>query len=238
MNELLLVVTSFFASTLAGVTAMGGGILLISVMAAFLPPFAIVPIHGAVMLASNATRALFGLRHMEWRIFRQFLCGGVVGAAIGSRFIWSIPPEAIPLLLGSFILVVTWMPAFKVESRLPLKFFWLGGIQTFLSLFVGATGPLLSLFLLREGLGRDRLVVTHALLMTSVHVLKVTTFGLVGFVFRPYLLLLAGMIAAVTLGSYFGTYVRAKVPEKPFRRVLKVLLTLLALRMILRFLLT
>jgi len=46
------------------------------------------------------------------------------------------------------------------------------------------------------------------------------------------------MIAAVTLGSYFGTYVRAKVPEKPFRRVLKVLLTLLALRMILRFLLT
>jgi len=100
------------------------------------------------------------------------------------------------------------------------------------------TGPLLSLFSLREGLGKDRFVVTHALLMTSVHFLKVTTFGFVGFVFTPYFLLLGGMIAGVTFGSYLGTYVRGKVPKKPFRRALKVLLTVLALRMILRLLLT
>lgn len=133
-------------------------------MAAFLPPPAIVPIHGVVMLASTGTRALFGFRHIEWRIFRQYLCGGIIGAAIGSRLIKSIPPEVIPLLLGCFILLFTWMPTFEVESRIPFEFFWLGGIQTFLS--VGVTGPLLSLFLLREGLGKDRFVVTHALLMT------------------------------------------------------------------------
>jgi uncharacterized membrane protein YfcA len=238
MNELILIVTSFLASTLAGITAMGGGVLLISVMAAFLPPLAIVPVHGVVMFASNATRALFGFRHIEWPIFRLYFCGGIIGAAIGSRFIKSIPAEIIPLLLGSFILIVTWIPTFKIEKRIPAKFFWMGGIQTFLSLFVGATGPLLSSVLVREGMERDRLVVTHAFLMTSAHLLKVTTFGLVGFVFTPYIPLLVGMIAGVTLGSYFGTYLRGKVPEKPFRQVLKTLLTILALRMILKVMLT
>lgn len=234
MNELILIVVSFLASTLAAIAGMGGGVLLISVMPGFLPPPAIVPVHGLVQVVSTGTRAWFGFSHIEWSVFRAFLCGGIIGAAIGSQCIKSVPAELIPLLLGTFILIVTWMPTFELETRIPAKFFWFGGIQTFLSLFVGATGPLLSLFLLREGLGRDRLVVTHALLMTIVHLLKVTTFGLVGFVFRPYFPLLGGMVVSVALGSYFGTYLRGKVPERPFRGVLKVLLTVLALRMILK----
>jgi len=129
MNELILIAVSLFASTLAGIAGMGGGILLISVMAALLPPPSIVPIHEAVMLASNATRALFGFRYMEWRTFRQFLCGGVVGAAIGSRLIKSIPPEVIPLLLGCFILIFTWMPTFKVKVVYHLNFSGSGGFR-------------------------------------------------------------------------------------------------------------
>jgi len=233
-SELVLIIAAFLSSALTGIIGMGGGVLLLSVMAIFLPPAAIVPVHGVVLTVSNATRGLFGYRHIDWRISGQYLCGAIVGAAIGSQFVTRVPPGLIPLFLGIFILMVTWMPFWKAEARVPLKFFWLGAAKTLLSLFVGAIGGFLSSFLLREGLGRDRFVVTGAALATTSHVLKVIVFGLLGFAFGPYLPLLTGMIVSVTLGSYVGTHLRGKVPEKPFRHVLKILLTGLALRMIIK----
>ena len=73
-----------------------------------------------------------------------------------------------------------------------------------------------------------------SMLMVSLHLLKVLTFGLLGFVFRPHWVLIAGMSVSVTIGSYAGTRVRSKVPEQLFRKLLRIVLTLLALRMIVR----
>lgn len=232
--EFVLIAASFLASTITGTLGLGGGVLLISVMAIFLPPVAIVPVHGVVLLVMSATRGLFGLRHVEWPIVRQYLYGAIIGAAIGSQFVRKIPPGLIPLLLGIFILTVTWMPILKTEVRIPLKFSCLGGVKTLLSLFVGATGPLLIPFLLRAGLMKDRLVVTAAVLATISHILKVTAFGLLGFAFAPYVPLLVGMMISVTLGSYVGTRLRGKVPEQPFRQAVKILVTVLASRMIIK----
>ena len=88
-------------------------------------------------------------------------------------------------------------------------------------------------FLIREGLSRDRLVITHSTQMTAVHIIKVSTFFLLGFTFAPYLYLMAGMILAATLGSWVGTRCRSRIPEALFRKILKWVVTLLALRMIL-----
>jgi uncharacterized membrane protein YfcA len=110
----------------------------------------------------------------------------------------------------------------------------LGAVQTALSLFVGVAGPLNMPFLLRENLGRDRTVVTHAVQMTAMHILKVIAFGLVGFAFGPYLPLVLGMVVAATLGSYAGTRVRTYVPEALFRQGLKILITVLSIRMVIQ----
>ena len=234
VNALILIVTCLCSSVLSGIIGTGGAMLLIAVMAMFLPPAAIVPLHGVVQLVSSVTRGLFGFRHVAWRICGQYLCGAVIGAAVASQFVARIPPGSIPILLGAFVLIVTWMPGVQAEVRVPVKFLFFGAGITFLSLFVGATAGLLASLMLREGLGRDRYVVTVALLATISHALKIIAFGLLGFAFSPYASLLVGMILSVTLGSYVGTRLRGKVPEKPFRQALKILLTILALRMILK----
>ena len=232
--EFVLIAASFLASTMTATLGIGGGVLLLSVMAIFLPPVAIVPVHGVVLLVMSATRGLFGFRHIQWRIPEQYLSGAIIGAALGSQFVTRVPPGLIPVLLGTFILIVTWMPPIRTEAQVPFKFLWLGGVKTFLSLFVGATGPLLTPFVLREGLSRDEFVVTVAVLATISHVLKVTTFGLLGFSYAPYMPLLAGMIIVVTFGSYLGTRLRGKAPEQLFRQAVKILVTVLASRMIIK----
>ena len=235
MDALFLIAVSFCSSTLTAVIGLGVGILLISVMPGLLPAAAVVPVHGVVQLASNASRVSFGLRHVEWRICAPFAVGAVVGAAIGSRFVVALPSNYLPLIIGCFVLITVWLPGLKRAFRLPGRFASLGAIQTFISLFVGAAGPLTTPFLLREGLPRDRMVVTHGSLMTVVHLLKILTFGFLGFAFSPYLYLIAGMIVSVTAGSYAGTRLRPHLPEELFRKLFKVVVTGLALRMIVRF---
>ena len=70
--------------------------------------------------------------------------------------------------------------------------------------------------------------------MTIVHLVKIITFGLLGFAFGPHLILMALMVVAVISGSYTGTKLRHRVPEELFRKAFKMLITLLAIRMIVK----
>lgn len=234
MGPLFLIAAAFFSSTLTAVLGLGGGVLLISLMPGVLPAAAVVPVHGVVQLAANVTRALFGARHILWRLVAAFAGGAAVGAAAGSQIVVTVPSGALPVLLGVFVLVVTWLPKRWLALDLPGRYVSVGAVQTFLSLFVGAAGPLLTPVLLRDELSRDRIVVNHGAMMSVLHSAKLLAFALLGFSLRPYLPLIAGMIASVSLGSYVGTRLRTRVPEDLFRSVLKVVLTLLALRLILK----
>lgn len=232
METLYLICFSFLTSTFTGVIGMGGGIMLISVMPGLIAPVAIIPVHGVVQLASNCSRVALGLRHMQWMILWPFLGGSVVGALLGSRIVVRLDPDIMTLTLGVFILLAVWVPIPQGNFRLPGHFAVLGALQTGLSLFVGATGPVTNAFLLRQGLSKDRLVITAGLLMMVTHLLKIVVFGMIGFAFAPYLPLIAGMIVAVTLGSFVGTRLRGRLSEALFRKIFKVLVTFLALRLI------
>ena len=232
MDSLFLIGFSFLTSAFTAIIGLGGGIMLIAVMPGLVPAAAVIPVHGAVQLASNSSRVLFGFRHVQWRLFWPFLLGAVGGALLGARLVVRLTPDHLPLFLGLFILVVTWVRVPRRAFRLPGHFAVLGAAQTVLSLFVGITGPLTNAFLLREDLPKDRLVVTHGMFMTATHLLKILVFGFVGFAFAPYLPLIAGMIVAVTLGSYTGTRLRGRLSESLFRKIFKGLVTALALRMV------
>ena len=161
ISDWFLIGAACITSMIAAVGGVGGGVVLIAIMPGFLPAAAIIPVHGLVQIASNLSRALFGLKHTEWRLAGQYAVGTVIGAALGSRFIADFEWETMPLFLGIFILLITWMPKFSRAPDFPAKFTLLGAFQTALSLFLGVSGPLNMPFLLRENLPRDRTVITH-----------------------------------------------------------------------------
>jgi len=234
MDSALLITAAFLSSSLTAVLGLGGGMLLISIMSVFLPPAAVVPVHGVVQFASNASRGAFSPKEIRREILWPFLVGCIIGAMVGSQVVPKVPTEFLPIPLGVFILLMTWLPQVKKQLWFPGKFLSLGFVQAFLTLFVGATGPLNLPFLMRAGLTRDQLVVTGAAFMTIVHLVKIITFGLLGFAFGPHLMLMMLMVVAVISGSYTGTKLRHRVPEELFRKAFKMLITLLAIRMIVK----
>jgi uncharacterized membrane protein YfcA len=102
-----------------------------------------------------------------------------------------------------------------------------------LTMFVGATGPLVSPVLARF-LENDRkgLVATHAAVMVAQHGLKIVVFGLAGFAFGRWLPLVAAMIASGFLGTLLGTRLLERMPEEKFRRWFRILITALAINLV------
>ena len=231
-SEILLILLALGTSTITAITGIGGGMILIAVMPGFLPATAIVPVHAMVQLFANSSRALFGWRFLRWEFVLAFIAGSVIGGLIAAGLTREINLEYTPLIIAAYILFTVWGP--KVEFRKPIKgeFVAIGLVQTGLSMLVGATGPMGQAALLGKGLQRDALVVTSALMTSFTHLVKIVLFGLLGFSFISYWEIILGMSAGVICGALLGTHIRYKIPQALFQKILKWVLTLLALRMI------
>jgi len=228
-----------FLALTAGVTSLvtatfgvGGGVLLLAVMAVFLPPQVIVPVHGVVQLGSNAGRALLSWRKVDWRVIAAFLPGAVAGALVGSFVLVALPPAAIYSTIAAFTLYLCWGPRLPRTALGPAGTGVLGAVTTFLTLFVGATGPLVGAFLRQQNEDRFKTVATFATAMSLQHTLKLGVFQLAGFDLKPWLALVVVMIACGAAGTFIGLKLLRRFTDRHFQLVFKLLLTVLALRLI------
>lgn len=232
MGEFALLPIAFLTSCLAGVMGMGGGVLLIAAMPGFVPAAALLPLHAATQLASNLSRAAFGWRAIDVGIIPAFLLGALAGAWLGGAIYQSLNLHWLPAVIGVLILLLTWIRLPKVGGGGQLALALLGFYQTGLGMLAGATGPVGAAVLLRRQSGRDWLVVNTALYMSLNHLLRMLAFFALGFSFAPWWQLLLGMVCASVAGSWIGTRLRARVPQINFQRWFRLLVSLLAIRMI------
>ena len=228
--ELFLI--SAFTSLFAGVLGIGGGLMLIAVLPAFVPAVAIVPLHSVTQISSNASRALFALNAVEWRYLPGFFSGSLIGVAVFGYVLSRIPTHYIPLFIGAYLLLNIWSRRFGKLLEKYENILLMGFIQTGLGLLVGATGPLAMSMLLKQTGDREKVVATSAMLMTVTHLFKIVFFGILGFAYRAYLVPLILLVSGAVLGSLIGTRLRGSIDGRHFIVALKVVLTVLALRMI------
>lgn len=206
--------------------------LLIALMPGLVPTAAIIPIHAITQLSSNVSRAAFGWRNIDWSLIPAVTIGSLAGAWFGAEIYSGLDLRWIPGLIGVIILFITWFKLPQPTGGGQLGLALLGFYQTGLGMVAGATGPLGAAVLLRHNSERDWLVVNTAAYMSLNHGLRMLAFGLMGFAFMPWINLILAMTIAVTLGSWAGTRVRSMIPQKSFDIWFKLLITLLALRMI------
>ena len=223
---------SFFTSFVTAALGIGGGLGLLSVMPAFLPMSAVVPVHGVTQLVSNASRFVFDWRHAEWRLLPAYLAGACLGGAVGYLFIGRVPDLYLSAVLGVFILLCAWTNLVKKLGKLVTGFFSIAFIQTFLSLFVASVGLISQPVLIKQGLAKNRVIVTHAMQMSVLHGLKVFAFVVAGFPFLRYWQIMLVMTVASAAGSYVGGFCRDRIPERWGVVALQAGITFFACKMI------
>lgn len=232
MDWAVFVVTlgSFIASFVNAAFATGGVYILLFSSSSVLPLAAAVPLQSAFAAASLIARVALFWQHIEWRIVWMFFLGCLMGVGIGTWTFTALPEQTIALLLGIVLLFLIWMPRLPA---MPLKrpFIFVGIVHSYLGSVFGVGGVLQPL-LLRTDLLKLQLTGTLAAAMLSLDVLKVFGYTSFGFNYLDYVPHIVGATIAGFVGTWMGKRVTHRVSETLFRRVFRVLVSIVALRFI------
>lgn len=232
-TELILVAVAFFISIWN--TSVGpSGAVTFATMAALLPAPVVVPIHAVTETAANVVRTFVLREFVDWRFVMQFALGGLLGFAVGTPLIdlVSSSQHVLQIILGSFILIATWVPLAQLGPE--KGFFAAGGgaITSFLTLFVGATTPLVAATIGQRHEDHRKVIGTSAGCMLYQHMMKIPIFGILGFSFGSYAHLLLFLVAATTIGTWIGRHLLIKVPLTIIKPIFKIVITILGAKIL------
>ena len=200
-----------------------------------LPPSAVVPVHAVVESFSALSRVVLLREYVDWSYAAYFAIGGLAGFLIGAPTFYrlSITDDLLRAVLGCAILLVTWIRLPYLSDKRWKQTSLFGGMLTScVTIFVGATSPLVAALVQQRHPDHRITLATSAVCMVAQHSGKIVVFGLIGFSFVQYTDLILSLIIASLIGSWIGRYILIKLPEKLCKLALKTIVTTLALNLI------
>jgi len=237
----VLAIAALLTSIVSGILGMAGGMMLLAVMLSFMTHAEAIPTHAAVQMASNGTRALAFLPHVDGSAFGRFLLGVLPGGTIGVLLLWWLGELGrgepyLKCLVGAYILLASWISVPKPDHTnrgtwwdFPL----LGLVAGTAALTVGAVGPLIAPLFARRDFVKERLIATKAVCQLATHVVKIPAFIFVRDIPVGKLGLLAlVMIAMVIPGTLIGKRILTGITPQAFRIAFRVALTVAGLKVL------
>lgn len=234
ITMVILTGAAFIGATISGFLGMGGGIFLLVVLfLCGLDAAVVIPVHALIQLTSNSTRVALFRRHVRWSALSVFVLCALPFPIVGLALAGYLDAEMTRVMIGVLVLFATWKPkGWRVGWGERPAFASMGVIAGTLGVVVGATGPLIAPFFLRDGWAKEEIIATKAACQMFVHVQKIVVFGLVGFAFAAELPRVLPLAFAVVLGTWVGKKFLAHLTEKQFRLAYRLVLTGLALRLV------
>ena len=246
MEFIILIIAAFITSSISAILGMGGGIILLGIMALIIPEgYMVIALHGMIQLFSNTTRTYIFREYLKKELITEFLKGVLLGLSLSTLLIIfliqlfdvesanQIKVEILKPLIGIFII---WFLFFKKTTQTikNKSFILVGGISGLATTFIGATGPLIAPFFLNNKLSKNNIIANKAACQMITHFGKIPLFIYffnVNYI-NEYQILLP-LILAVFLGTNFGKILLQFIPENIFRILFKTALTIIAIRLIL-----
>jgi uncharacterized membrane protein YfcA len=206
-------------------------------MTTFLKMEQIVPIHGLVQLVSNSSRTYWLIDKVKWKIFCYFAIPVPLGGLCGYIILTKMTNTSWLLIVIVVVLLYAALKPKKMpELRLNLVGFGiLGFIASLLSCLIGATGPLLAPFFVREDWDKESIVATKAVCQTSIHLIKIPVFLKLAFPYFEYFHLIGLMVLGVMAGTRVGIYLLQKIHPEKFFLILRWIMFLVAIRVFFRW---
>ena len=248
MEYLILITAALITSSISAVLGMGGGIILLGIMAIMIPQgFLVIALHGIIQLVSNLTRTYVFKKYLNFNIINQFLIGSFIGLVISSFIILflvkyfnvnsanEIKVDFLKPLIGLFIIWYLFIKGPK-KSKDNKSFYFVGGISGISTVFIGATGPLIAPFFLNKKLTKENIIANKAACQAITHLGKIPLFIYffnVNYISESNILI--PLILAVFIGTNLGKTILRYIPEDIFKLCFKISLFLIAVKLVLSY---
>ena len=227
----VLTIGSFVAAVFGAAFSVGGAQIILAITSTVLPVQAIVPIHSTLLIGSTATRTWMFREFIDWTIVTPFLIGSLVGAAIGARVYIELPEAIVATAIGLLMIIAIWIPPLSWRPGIRHPWAIVGLLHTLLSTLF-AYGAVLHSVILQTDLKRQQIVGTMAGALLGMSALKIAGYVGVGFDYSPYYTVIAAAVVANILGTIVGKRLGEFLPERWFRLVFRILVTVTALRLL------
>jgi uncharacterized membrane protein YfcA len=201
-------------------------------MASIFPVSVAIPIHATVEASASIFRSYLLRKYIDWSFFFIFVVFGALGICLAVPFIGMLPESIIQLVLGLFILLITWMPIGLILSHNSDNAKLGGLVTSFLTVFVGATGPLVAALLAKRLSEHARVIATHSICMSMQHAAKIIVFASIGWQMTSFAIEIAAMILATGLGTWLGRYIIVSGPKDLIKAIFKTTVTILGLQLV------
>jgi uncharacterized membrane protein YfcA len=174
----IILTATLVTAAISGIFGMAGGLILMGVLAAFVPVATAMVMHGFIQIISNFSRAALLWRHISWPIIARYAVGVFGAIALIALLAWRPDQPAVFVMLGLTAMVV-WIPKKVVDINIEKR--WQAEICGFsvqaLNTIAGVAGPLLDLFFVKTPLARQTVVATKAATQVMAHAVKIAFWG-------------------------------------------------------------
>lgn len=225
----VLIVINLLCAFISTALSLGGGLLMLVSLSFFVPPAALVPVHGIIQLGSNFARIFVSLKDLDIKIILPFMGGTLIGSYFGANIVDILSPAIGQIGVGLFIMY----SLFGKFPKLGKKYIFFGGVaSSTMSVIFGASGPLVATLIKNMNFNPLKHVATHGSMMTFQHLFKSFAYFFIGFSFQQYLPLVTVMILVGFLGTYLGKLVLISKGQSYFKKILSIILFFGAIRLI------
>lgn len=220
-------IAAFAGSVAAGISGMGGGMLLAIAIAPIVGIQALIPVMTVAMLINHIARVRAFHAHVDWPSARRVMLTALPMTAVGAMFYSILPADAVALVIGCFVLI--FVPARRLLGNAPWNlsaaaFAGVGGIFGFVSGTAIGAGMIIIPALLGHGLVGPALVGTDAVIGLAVLVVKAIIFSSFAILTRD--LVIFGLIIGVTTipGVFLARWIMAHTSVRVHTILIEVLL--------------
>lgn len=236
LQWVILIVTAFVGSTVAGVAGFGAGVILLPVVAALMGVRAAVPILTVTMLLGNISRIWWSRRDIDWAVLWRFLLGAVPATAVGVLLLAGASSTRLSLIIGLFLLAAVPLRRLLMTRNFRVRlahFGPLGAAIGVLSALVVTTGPVVTPFFLAYGLRRGAYIATEASCALAMHLVRGAGLATLALLNRETILLGLTLGAVMFVGAWCGRRIVDRMSEGAFLRAIEALLIVAGLHFLL-----
>lgn len=235
MSLILVLGVGLVAGIFSGIVGTGSSIMLVPVLASIYGPKAAVPIMAVASLMANLSRIMAWWREVDWRAFAAYSITGAPAAFLGARTLLVLPPHAVDIAIGAFLLSMIPLRHWLAKRMLKLNLWHMalaGALIGFLTGIVVSTGPMSVPVFVGYGLVKGGFLATEAAGSLSIYVTKLLTFRAGGAL--PWDHLLKGLIvgSSLMIGTFIAKPFLLRLSPDVFRYIMDALLLVSGLTML------
>jgi uncharacterized membrane protein YfcA len=227
--------------------AGGVGILTIPLMMLVMPVDKVVACLLPLLILLDFNALYHHWHNKIWQRILEIWIPSIVGILAGMCVWWWIGREGleaysieikrfvgvIAILFAIYILAKERAMAWIDHLHPGPRSAWLFGLAAgFTSAIAHSAGPIVSLYMFAQGMGKTLFVGTTAWTFTFINLTKLPFYIGIGLISTDVLFFDVFLIWLIPIGSYLGKWMHDRIPEKPFNRVIMVFVFLAGIQLV------